>query len=70
MDRRDQELLDKQLRTVSPPRNDGLLGLAGVAVFVLGLLIGASLFAPPKPQTAPHDAMAQMSLGAPATVDR
>lgn len=70
MDRRDQELLDKQLRTISPPRNDGLLGLLGAAVFVAGLVLGASLFAPPKQPVAPHDAMASMSLGAPSTVDR
>ncbi len=70
MDRRDQELLDKQLRTISPPRNDGLLGLAGVAMFVAGLVLGASLFAPQKPQAAPHGAMAAMSFRAPSTVDR
>jgi hypothetical protein len=46
MDRRNQELLDKQLRTISPsPRNDGVIILTVVAVFFAGLTIGDILFA-------------------------
>jgi hypothetical protein len=46
MDRRDQELLDKQLRRVTPaPRNDGTMILAIVAVFVAGMTLGGYLAA-------------------------
>ena len=45
MDRRDQELLDKQLRTVAPAhRRDGLMILAIVAVFFSGMVLGGTLF--------------------------
>jgi hypothetical protein len=44
MDRRDQELLDKQLRRVTPaPRNDGIMILAIVAVFFAGMTVGSFL---------------------------
>jgi hypothetical protein len=47
MNRRDQELLDKQLWGVSPspPRNRGALSLAFLAVFLGGLTVGGFLFA-------------------------
>ena len=47
MDQRDWELLDKQLSGVSltPPRNNGTIGLAFVAVFLIGNLVGGILFA-------------------------
>jgi hypothetical protein len=45
MTRRDLELLDKQLRGLNPPRKDGILGLAVVAVFFIGIAIGGILFA-------------------------
>jgi hypothetical protein len=46
MDRRDQELLDKQLRRFSPaPRNDGAMMLALVAVFLAGMTVGSFAFA-------------------------
>jgi hypothetical protein len=45
MDRRDRDLLNKQLGRLSPPpRNEGMLILAIVAVFVVGMMAGASLF--------------------------
>ncbi len=45
-DRRDQELLDKQLRRFNPnPRSDGTLMLALVAAFLAGMTVGAFAFA-------------------------
>ena len=62
MDRRDDELLAKQMRAVSPPRND--VGLALLAVFVAGLVAGAMLFADRNGPAAPNAVMAAMSLPA------
>ena len=66
MNQRDQELLDKQLWGVSPgpPRNGGMISVALVVVFLVGITIGDILFAHErKPmQTASHDAMAVISL--------
>ena len=46
MDRRDKELLDKQLaRFQPPPRRDGLMVLAVVGVFLAGVTAGSFLFA-------------------------
>jgi hypothetical protein len=46
MNRRDQELLDKQMRRFGPaPRRDGTMMLALVAVFLAGMTIGAFAFA-------------------------
>ncbi len=45
MDRRDQELLSKQLRGMRQPRNDGVISLILVVVFFAGMIIGANLFA-------------------------
>ena len=45
MNKRDQELLDKQLgRIVPAARHDGTMILAVVAVFFVGLALGAILF--------------------------
>jgi len=46
MEQRDDELLAKQLRGVSPLRNDGLVGLTVVTVFFVGVSIGGYVFAP------------------------
>jgi hypothetical protein len=66
MNQRDQELLDKQLWGVSPgpPRNGGMMSVALVVVFLVGIAIGDILLAHgSKPmQTASHDAMAVISL--------
>jgi hypothetical protein len=41
MDKRDQELLAKQLWSVSsPPQNNAIIGLTIIAVFLLGIGIG------------------------------
>ncbi len=44
MDQRDRELLDKQLGRLTPPRNDGVLILAILAVFFGGMALGGFLF--------------------------
>jgi hypothetical protein len=66
MNQRDQELLDKQLWGVSPgpPRNGGMISVAFVVVFLVGIAIGDILFAhASKPmQTASYDATAVISL--------
>jgi len=74
MNRRDQELLDKQLWGMSPappPRYGGTLGLAIVVAFFGGLAVGGMLFAQKsnQPQTATHDAMLTLSLMNSAPVD-
>lgn len=41
MDKRDQELLDKQLSSISgPPQDGGIIGLTIIAVFLVGIGIG------------------------------
>ncbi len=46
MNRRDQELLEKQLHSIYvPPRNDGVLMLAVLAVFFAGIALGGFLYA-------------------------
>ncbi len=46
MDRRDQELLDKQLSHMPiAPRNDGVMILALLAVFFSGMAIGGFFYA-------------------------
>ena len=79
MNRRDQELLDRQLWGVSPspPRRRGALSLAFLAVFLGGLLggllAGGFLVAQSNHQaqmTQAHDPMVVLSLlnGAPQTL--
>jgi hypothetical protein len=43
MNRYDQELLDKQTRKLSPPRNDGVIALMLAAMFLVGIAIGGVL---------------------------
>ena len=67
MNQRDQELLDKQLWGVSPgpPRNGGMISVAFVVVFLVGIAIGDILLARGSKllmHTASHDAMAVISL--------
>jgi predicted MFS family arabinose efflux permease len=46
MDRHDQNLLDKQMRRVTPtPRNNGTMILAIVAVFLTGMTVGGFMTA-------------------------
>jgi hypothetical protein len=73
MDRRDDELLARQMRAISPPRND--VGFALLAVFAAGLMLGAVLFAGHREPVAPHDALAansfsNMPLDAPGHINR
>ena len=50
MDRRDQELLDKQMRSLTPPRNDGVIAVLLAAMFLVGMTLGSVLS---EPKTAP-----------------
>ena len=44
MDRRDQELLDKQMRRLTPPRNEGVIAVMLAAMFFLvGMTLGSAL---------------------------
>jgi hypothetical protein len=44
MDQRDQELLDKQMRAISPaPRRDGVIIIAVLMVFFAGMTVGGIL---------------------------
>jgi hypothetical protein len=45
MDRRDQELLDKQMRNLSAPRNDGVIAVLLAAMFLVGMTLGSVLSA-------------------------
>ena len=50
MDRYDQELLDKQMRRLTPPRNDGVIAVLLAAVFLVGMTLGSVLS---EPETEP-----------------
>ena len=41
MDRRDQELLDKQMRRLTPPQNQGLIIVMLAAMFLVGMALGS-----------------------------
>ena len=43
MDRRDHELLDKQMRRLSAPRNDGVIAVMLTVMFVVGMTLGSVL---------------------------
>ena len=45
MDRRDQELLDKQMRRLGPPQNDGVIAVMIAAMFLVGMALGSVLSA-------------------------
>ena len=45
MNRRDQELLDKQMRRLTPPRNDGVIAMVLAAMFLAGMTVGGVLSA-------------------------
>ena len=45
MDRHDRELLDKQMRRLTPPRNDGVIALMFAAMFLVGMALGGVLSA-------------------------
>jgi hypothetical protein len=53
MDPQDQELLNKQLRYLHvPPRRDGVVIAAIVAVFLGGIIIGGALAKPREPASS------------------
>jgi hypothetical protein len=74
MDRRDQELLDKQLWGASrPPARDGGNTAAGfILTFLTGLAIGGILFAPQEKQVqiASYDRAAVISPNSPLSTLR
>jgi ferritin-like metal-binding protein YciE len=45
MEKHAQKLLDKQLRGIIPARHDGVMILAIVTVFFVGIALGGALFA-------------------------
>jgi hypothetical protein len=70
MNRQDQELLDKQLRAISPaPQHEGAVLLTAMALFVAGIALGNWLSGPenaPMPmQTASYDAAVAGAHGPP-----
>jgi hypothetical protein len=50
MDRYDYELLDKQMRILTPPRNDGVIVVLLAAMFLIGVTLGSVLS---EPKTEP-----------------
>ena len=40
MNRRDQELLDKQMRRLSPSQNEGVIAVMLAAMFLVGMTLG------------------------------
>ena len=69
MDRRDEELLAKQMRSMAPPRHDGLVGLMVAAVFFIGFVLGGSFFAARAPAPPSQD-VAAYAGGATTTFQR
>jgi hypothetical protein len=69
MNRRDQELLDKQLGHLAvAPRSDGVLLLAVLAVFFVGMTLGGFLYAytdEPPLRVATNDATPALPQGLP-----
>jgi hypothetical protein len=45
MDRRDKELLDKQMGRLTPPRIDGVIAMMLAAMFLVGMTLGGVLSA-------------------------
>ena len=57
MDRRDQVLLDKQMRRLIPPRHDGVIAMVVAAMFLVGLTSGIELAHKSAPAIASNDAV-------------
>ena len=43
MNQHDQELLDKQMRRLTPPRHEGVIALMLAAMFLVGMTLGSVL---------------------------
>ena len=43
MNRRDQELLNKQMRRLTTPRNEGAIAVMLAAMFLIGITVGGLL---------------------------
>jgi hypothetical protein len=43
MDRHDRELLNKQMRRLSPPQNEGVIAVMLAAMFLVGMTLGSVL---------------------------
>ena len=43
MNRRDQELLDKQMRRLTPPHHEGAIAVMLAAMFLIGMTVGSLL---------------------------
>jgi hypothetical protein len=43
MDRHDRELLDKQMRRLTPPRNEGAIAVMLAVMFLIGMALGSVL---------------------------
>jgi hypothetical protein len=43
MNRHDQELLDKQMRRLTPPRNEGVIAVMLAVMFLVGMALGSVL---------------------------
>ena len=43
MNRRDQELLDKQMARLTPPRHEGIITVMLAAMFLVGMTLGSVL---------------------------
>ena len=50
MDQHDRELLDTQMRRLGPPRNDGVIVVLLVVMFLVGMTVGSVLS---EPKTEP-----------------
>ena len=46
MNQRDQELLDKQMRRLTPPRNEGVIAMMLAVTFLVGMTLGSVLTTP------------------------
>jgi hypothetical protein len=69
MDRCDRELLDKQLRALSPPHDDRAVALTVAAAFFVGTILGGILSLHEPTRIASDDAAASLLDLAPVTVD-
>jgi hypothetical protein len=58
MNRYDQELLDKQMRRLAPPRNVGVIAVMLAVMFLVGMTLGSVL----SPQQSAPTQIASMEI--------